>query len=863
MTARRRLPLELQACILMHLARPAFPGVSKFARFTVPSSSRFSSTATLPSSRLFPPAATTASQPQEASASRPSTSAFLFEDTSDEYTCVPLSTLDNPPTPRTPDELLISLLRSSSPTAYADARSHLQSLRAADQPIPPRYFFAVFAHTAAERDIRDAAWLEWWKLAPAVTDRRYEGTVSVRQEDRRLNKLAGKLVNLLVQGTREGKVELDMLADFGRILTAQGYTRVVADRVLPHLAAYGPPEQADKLFYASLRELRRQQDDFVADSASLGYRTWMNQSSARQRALESHIRKKLDARLRVNRATSLQDWFAERTKDAYAALCASRDRMILVHASLGRLDLAINLALSTQRQPALDPSQTLRLDRNALLKLFDRTASSNRFDLFEPLYNSLRASERKLVRVRNKALKVGTPFFIRGAAYETDEASVPSAREAYTAFRDRRVVSSIEEGPASGEDYAFLSPEELHSAPEHHFAFGQPPSVYELAEVKAALEMQDFERSSAILARFLSLNRFPPTSVASGWIEQAKARQQHSLLAELDHLARTSPTRRGYWTTATMLAHVQAGDYHAALSAYEGHYDVAALPLKLRVAMGVASGRAPRRLKRKLAATQRFPPSSYTFSVLLQALIPQLELRATRSESTEAASQLRGHVTAVYNLLVPPSSSSPSRLDIIPSFKLASATVSLADHAPSSLSPYTFIPFLLYHLRQQSPPLILLRILASMTRLSLQPQLPHYAILLNSFARFGDSPANSQPADSHKSDDLLFLLECFSFRTVNVDTPLAARASRVVVELLSEGKVALPPTAEGGEGGQLSAPVYTGILAGLLKRGEKATALQVLQQVAQDRPEDVKSWGKEDERFRHEVVQVMKGREGS
>ncbi|BGP19489.1 hypothetical protein JCM10213_006309 [Rhodosporidiobolus nylandii] len=879
MASKRILPLEVQALIFSHLS-PSFRtrAAPFFSRAVVSSSPRFSSTTSLASHDLFPSGPSTSSSVQASTASpaAQASEASVFEDASDEYLNVPLSTLDHPPVPRTSDELLISLLQVRQRTEALDL---LRSLQASGQAVPPRFFFARYAHKVAKRDVTDPTWLEWWKLAPGVTDEMHPEVGNVRKAVNDTSKAAGRVVQLLLQARRDGvdmggkDAGFERLAEFALVLAQQGHTRVVADLVLPHIAAYGPVELSEQLFSATLAALQRQQGEFVVQG-QLARRSRGPRRRMRAMALSRRTAQVATQRLLVKRSVALQGWFNERTKDGYAALLAARGKMISAHAALGRLDLAVLLVLETQQAAGFAPGSRLKLDRALLLTLLDRTGRMNRFDLFEPLYESLAQQGRRLVRVNKKELRLQTPYFIRSAKYRplVRPAPPPSAKEAYLTFRDRLVISSIEEGPLAAQGASFLGgAEELHGAEgEAEHAFGEPPSAAQVDELKAAIKLGDFDRSSAMMAQLLSRNAFPPAPVAASWIAAAAAEEGQrgaEVLQQVEELAHATGQGSGYWTTARMLAHVRAGEYVAALLAFREHYDLSSLPDELRAASNDAT-RDARRVKANAVKDKR-PPSSYTLAVFLQALVPQLEQRAASSGSTAAASRVEGHLKAAYRSLVPSAASSPpaaaepasSRLSVIPSLinlaafferfaSFSSSSPALDATPPALLSPYTFTPFLLHHLRLRSSPLALLNILADMTRLHIQPEQPHYAIVLNSFARLGDSPSATHAPNGSRSGDVLFLLDCFARRSTS--SVLAGRASDAVVKLVESGGVALPA------GEELNAKVYTGVLAGLQKRGEVATAMAVLEQVARERTEEVQRWGREDERFRREVVRLTK-----
>lgn len=877
---RRILPVEVQAVILSYLA----PSTSRAAvllpaRTTLPSA-RFSSTASL---AVAFPYSSTAAPPSTASLESSTNFLSVFEDATEEYDQIPLSTLDNPPVPRTPQQLLLSHLHANR---HSDALSLLHDLQASSTPILPRYLFANYAFSLLRADVRDPSWMEWWALAPSLTDARVDPRLRthLRAADKKTSVAAREALATLLKGTREGTVELDRFVAFSELLARQGYAKVVAEGALRHVAAYGTIEQSEQLFATTMTAVRREQDLSWLSSGS--ERIDETTDSRRKKRVRRYFMRTASTRRAVTarKAERTRRWFAARTSEASLAVLRARATMVLAHANLGRLDEATHLVLSLPLQIAQDGP--IPLTPRLHHKLLDLTARRNRYDLFKALFDSLHASGRKLVRVRNARLKMPTPYLVRGAKYEAATNDLPSVGEAFTAFRYQHVGTSFgEEGLFESSSTSSLSPSAARGGEDRQPAFGEAPSVEQLETLRSTIQADDPVASLQVFLELVKHDQLPPAPTSASWLVYALAKEAaHPVVGEglayLENVSEAGGAFGTYWTTVKMLAYVTAGRHAAALGEYAKRYDVVALPEEVREAV-VESGGGSSLIA--IGGRDKAPPSAYTFAILVQALVPLLEpsrnstsrlkkagVVSSSSPSNSAASAVpadppAAQLEAVYRALV-----DAERLDIIPSFLPSSSSSSSGAeqpitsppaYHPSPLSPYTFIPFLRAHLRLQSPPLVLLSLLADMTRLGIQSRLPHYAIVLNSFARFGDSPSKERVSipfnASYGSNDLLYLLECFAARSTSTPAvlELAARASPAVVALLEgeRGLVALPPR---GVAGELNARVYTGVLAGLRKRGERDVALRVLEGVVATRKGDVERWGTEDKIFRGEVVKL-------
>ncbi|GAA6030868.1 hypothetical protein JCM8097_008915 [Rhodosporidiobolus ruineniae] len=902
MSLRRILPYEVQALILCHFVKQTTrPACTALIRGS--STTRFSSTSALSSSDLFSPATPSAAEvrPGPASKAATQTSASVFEDSTSDYDQVPLSTLDHPPVPRTPDDLLISLLRANE---HQQALDLLHDFQRSGQPIPPRYFFAAHAHRlalAAESGLADSAWLEWWKLAPPVVDQFTSSGRVLRREDARMMHAARRISRALICGVRSETVDFSRLTEFVAVLAQQGHARVVADEVLEFAAAYGPEGASEELFETTLAKLRRHQVAFQgADAASASALTRKAQRYLRSPRLTFAARVRIRRHLPRSNAASLQRWYRNRTTESYRALVLARAKSIRAHANLDRLDLAVQLVLETSQLPSIpvnssSPATAIRLPSTLFDKLLALTATRSRFDLFEPLYAALTALGRRLVRVQDKALVTPSPYFIRAehspAAVAAAEAeAVPSVREAYTAYRFRHLVDAPVSTQAGGglfeaeDDLAASSP-----------GFGRAPHPLDLENLRrftgagpAGEEEVDFAASFRLVASFLSRRRLPPAHVIASWLAFARSFGEANpdvpvpqLLEQLGALASerggAKPALRGYWTTATVLAKIKAGDHLEALRLWATHFDLAALPIALKAAYGEAvptskKDRWREKIEARAAAAataqgassrmtgKRFPPTAHAVSLFIEALVPQLELAAASApESTPGspADRARGRMNGVYRLLVDPTPTPKQAVRVVPSLHSTSFPPPKRFERPtnSHLSPHTFTPFLLSLRRLRAPPFALLSVLADISRLGLEPQATQYALVLGAFARLGNSNGSQSEVDSSASVDLRFLLDCFA--RGSSDSLYAPKASPAVVALIQSGQVALPSSPA-----SLGVKTYTAILAGLRARGEKAVALDVLEGVVAERKEEVERWGREDERFRREVLALTQPKVG-
>ncbi|BGP42924.1 hypothetical protein JCM10449v2_006939 [Rhodotorula kratochvilovae] len=857
MALPRSLPLNVQALICSFLPRAVRPAFPRF-----PLRARFSSTAVLASvDPLFPPASAPFTPNQHLAHAQ-----AVFEEPSDEYSNVPLSVLDHPAVPRSPDDSLLALLDARN---FADARKLLHELRTSGQPLPPRYLFCKHARRAAtavanggdlltrnEHGERD--WLEWWKLAPGVADPVHPDVVSLRGADNAMARHAEKLLRLLrASPALHGDGSMDegfaLLEEFALVLCRQGQVRIVAQEVFPYLTAYAPPETGERVFAAALHALKRDRADFLAQGAYLAHRR--RSARHRTRFLRAPQLDALVARVVARRTATMRTWFLNRQQAALDALVSARESAVLAHANLGRLDTAVSMLVATQSGPYA--TERVKLGRETYLRVLGLLADRNEFALFERVYASLRAGSRRLTRTRTAWMRERTPYLIRGSAFDPLDVA-PSAREAFLAWRYQNSASAIEEGP---ELDALLEEDARAATGEHGVSLAE--EVYRNRSVKLVrlVEHDDesgsrFSDSARVLAQWLVEanepgGRLPPSATPSAnalavWILHARKLAQHNphcgeVLVALSVEAQAQASTRGAWAAGTVLAEIKSGHYAAALHAFKAHFDVAALPPRLRTALWDATHDRRPRVERE--ARRGVPPSAYHLALVVQALVMWYGARVGTARTSQGAEKARQVIREVYDeLLAASGSSSSTGLAVIPSHvrsRRAGETSALEGvDKPSPLDPHSFTPFLLLHLRARSP-LAAARVLADMHARHIAPQAPHFAIMLNAFAR--GSSDGSVPLS-----DLLFLLALFERRPHPAELP--SPGLRALIPAL--------PLPE--EGVTLGVHVYTGVLSGLRRRGERGAALDVLKGLADSRGEELRAWARGDERFRQEVVLLGK-----
>ncbi|GAA6046723.1 hypothetical protein JCM3770_003135 [Rhodotorula araucariae] len=854
MALARSFPLNVQALICSYLPRAVRPAFPRF-----PLRARFSSTVTLASvDPLIPPVPAPFTPNQHLAQAQ-----AVFEEPSDEYVNVPLSILDHPAVPRSPDDSLLSLLDARK---FVDARKLLHELRASGQHIPPRYLFCKHARRAAAAGAADLLarneygerdWLEWWKLAPGVTDPVHPDVLTLQGADNAMARHAEKLLKVL-RATTAGNggasvaEAFALLEEFALVLCRQGHVRIVAREVFPHVTAYAPPEVGERIFAAALEALRRDRGEFLTQGAYLARRSRVHRHRSRfasARRLDAIV-----ARVISSRTAKVRTWFVNRQQAALNALVSARETAVLGHANLDRLDTAVDMLVATQSRQYT--AERVKLGRETYLRILGLLADRNEFALFERVYASLKAGTRRLTRTRTAWMRERTPYLIRGSAFDPLDVA-PSAREAFLSWRYQTAVSAVEEGP---ELDALLEVDARAATGEHGVPLEREVYRNRSARLVRLVEHDDehgsrFADSARVLAEWLVEanepgRRLVPSATPSAnalavWILHARKLAQHDphcgeVLVAFTVEAQAQASTRGAWSAGMMLAEIKRGQYDAALHAYKAHFDVLALPPRLRAALWDATN--DRRPRAEREARRGVPPSAYQLALLVQALVPWYETRVETARTVQGGERARQVVRDIYDELL-----AGKGFAFIPSTVRARRAGEARDaegaqwQQPSALDPHTFTPFLLSHLRARDP-LATAQVLADMHARAIAPAPPHFAIVLNAFAR-----GSNKGAIAVTPADLLFLLATFERRAAPPEpTTAALRALASALPLPAEGAPALGVHA------------YTGVLSGLRRRGERGAALDVLKGLADTRGDELRAWARDDERFREEVVLLGK-----
>lgn len=841
----RSLPLNVQALICSYLPRRAQTALLRAAR---PSPGLFvSSTVSLSSN---PPLFATPTTQRPAEQARLA-SVSVFEDDDPEYENVPLSRLDNPPVPRSPDESLLSLLRAGQ---WSEATRLLHELRdVSRQYIPPRYDFATFALAAASHDISahstERAWLEWWKLAPCVvTDPVHDEVVNLRGADIRMAMQAERIIKRIIEAPEHSSssgdaastsIDWQLLEDFAAVLSQQGHAQTVAARILPTVANYGSPEAFERIFRTALTSIAELEGRYTPEGPYLDYRP--RRGTTAEKELCNMVGERLiDPQMRKEQVVKMRKWWNGRREREFKTLFFARSRAVTSCIMLGKLDMAVDLVLALPDLQHILPSTRLDITKSGYLNLLGTLAQYGRFESFEQVYQLFLDGGRKLLRVGD--LNAQWPFIVRSSSFKTDQPAY-SAREAFTSFRYQTAITSIEEGPATlqeqPEDISFDLP--VDDADD-------PAGNQRSETIIRLVEENRFEESAAAVAQYVLLDSsLPSANALATWIDYARgvaagSPEAAEVLAAVEAQASSRLLQRTFWYNAEMLSSLRAERYNEVLRLYSQAFDVNALP---RAAQYAIKSRSGTRSFSRWRSRSCLVPQAYTVAILMQALVADIEGAGARPKSGATAGDASQLIGAIYNGLQDPRQNSM----IAPKRSQATATSEL--DAPLPVVPhsaYTFVPFLLHRWRKNSSPLTVLSVLSDMRWLGIRPEAPHYSIVLNSFAKLGDSPtAEADNKTRRGSADLLYLLSVFEPATFPVEPSVVQAASPAVV---SFARIIPPPAAP------LPVQTYTGIIAGLRLRSERATIVQVVQRLAEARSEDVQRWAREDERFREELRSV-------
>ncbi|GAA5984725.1 hypothetical protein JCM10908_003475 [Rhodotorula pacifica] len=886
----RALPLNVQSLILSFLPTPARRATSH----AVPrGTARFSSTVSLLAN---PPDSTSA--PNNAAVPRQTPffaqtrvdpiveAESVFEHISDEYDRVPLSKLDLPvTTPRTPDDSLLSLLASRS---YAEAHKLLSELRASGQAIQPRYAFAREAERALlapAAELADPSWIEWWELAPGVTDSVHTDVQNIRTEDATIARRAARIANRLLQTTTAPAAtdspamtepDYTLIERFAQALCRQGHTRVVAEHILVRLANFAPLDVSERIWTAALsRHAAEHRTSFRVSGSYAGWRTRSTRlAEARVGAAE---RERRAAHRIKSRTESTLLWYLNRQHEAYRSLVRARGRAVLAHANLGRHEIAVSLI--EQQNEAVGGAR-IKLSNDVYLSLLRVLAAANTFPLFERVLDVLRSHQRRLLRVpASYRAGVRMPYFVRSTTSFQHEPE-PTPVEAFSTFRYQHVVSTIEEGGSSFFEEGHEATSATEMSYDEETAAGRAATrtgrrrSRELVSLVAEARLAD---ATHLLGRVLLGGPLPSANALATYLDAARAEAALSsfssrvglALQVLEGQAWKRSERRAWWATAEMLSALKRGEYREVSAAYKRTFAIAALSKAARRSVWLATRRVAAKPKH---AEEDEPidllvPSSYAVSILLQALVPHLRAVAERDErnarpgaldhANRLIEEIYAEIVEAKDLKLWSSAIAPGATDD------NDATTSTP---ASTLDPYTFIPFLRDRLEMHAPATSLLQILADMSRLGIQPQAPHYAIVLHAFAKQGGKvqPGSRIEAQRAATADLDYLLELFERGNcaASARTPTerirngrrslfeSARVSPTVLSLTRDNHRSrfLLPTEP------LSLHAYTGVLRGLRERGASGIAGEIMARLVEARSADVVKWIEEDDKFREEVV---------
>jgi len=688
----------------------------------------------------------------------------LFESTTDDYTHVPLSTLDHPSTPRTPATALRSLIDGRQ---YQQADALLLDIHAAHEHVRPHPQFAVHARRLFNRDPASSAWLGWWAISPSVVD---VARFARGQPDRLAHDLAsakrraGEALGEVVLAT---KMDHERIAEFALVLCRKGFVKLVAEGVLAKLAAFAPVEQSERVWEACLA----------------GYQAQLNElgEMAQWTPSSKHYRRELAA-----------DFAAAYQLDAATALKKARGAMIRAHTSLGRLDLAAKLATASGLEllPGTRPGRSARVPAFTYVRLLSLAALEDRFDVFARLYEGFVADSRRLTRTQRLELRERMPYLAR-AAYPGE--GTPQVKEAFTVFRYASFASEIEEGSGVGEQVAAARMSAVHA-------------------LEKALEEKDVRKAGSVVVRAIKSKLVLPLEPTARFISLARDNELEPLLDSLDELfhAQREGIRSwmtGYWATATMLSYNREQDWDAALAVFFNLFTLQGLPTVVKEAAEVLAVDERRWDVPPGAhsAPRQLVPDAHTFAIAVQALVPRLaQAQGAAPRDGRRGSEPSPHLGLVDALLA-------SLLHEPLEFPVRTRSLQMtaAGKTRPTLDAFVFLPFLQLHARQRRPAPSLLALAAELQARGVAVPKHHWAVVLGAFAGEG------------REYDLFLLLDRLEGRA---NGEVETRASPEVRDMV--GRMTWPRAGAGAEEG-LGVVVYTSVLAGLQKCGEVGVAARV------------------------------------
>lgn len=704
----------------------------------------------------------------------------IFESTTNEYDHIPLSKLDHPPAARTPADSLIALLESNQ---HAEASQLLEDFQEAGQHIPGHLQFAQHAEKLFKAD-PTSNWLEWWSLSPTLSSFRAVSLGQVKQSLRQLDARAARIVEALLEQQPQDWMRLK---DFAILLTRQGHSRVVAERLLVHFAAYAPEDMGEELFGATMKALQGQLRE-VAGMGSLAFRTLAKRRRDRK-LTEEQRRLVTESRYDEGAApggegSPPRSYLVRRTEHEVQLMAHIRQRMILAHANFGRLDTAVNLVSASRAKWEIS-GRACRINKPTILRLLAMASSTDRFGLFKQLYASLEANGGRLTRVRKAGVRRRAPYFARGIDYQAPDA-IPSAKEAFSTWRYASYVGSMEEG---GLTEAPIDVQGGKSPSRDLFRAALDETPVNLGRVAKHFLASIAENSLPLprdTARFIHLSR-----------KNNQGDQLAALEEYFDPRSGVSPRLSRFWITSSMLSHLEHYEHTATLRLFVKFFDQTGFSPELQQAFATYSPHT-----RKIALKSRIRPDAYAFSLAMQALIPTIDPKTLPHLPIPSRNTLVERL--FFSLLTSPPSVRPIR----------SSPTSTIPANP--LDPATFTPFLQTLFNRRLPPSQLFEMLLILLRHGIPPTKHQYGIILASYAR------NGPPLDT------LFLLDLLEDQAGSF--PEHRPSAALIEQLQSMGEMKIPSMKE--RGGPPDVKGYTGVLVGLTQQGALDAAREVEERVA-------------------------------
>lgn len=600
--------------------------------------------------------------------------ANIFESYTPEYEQVPLSTLDFPAAPRSAASSLLQLLSSQH---FDEADSLLKDLVATDQVIEPQIEFAQHAEELLSKD-RESNWLDWWTLAPSIdyirsksTDLGMSGDVFLAANER-----VGRMINVLF----EESGDFERMLKFGVIATRQGCTRVVAQSLLMHLAAVAPLEVGEELWSTCVEETLGR-TIIIPLATSPSDRAAVNSEEGQDRI----------KRYRALAEGVIEQQFSRAQAELKTYLKAKRGQMLRIHAALGRVEESTTLLLSSPRL-SIDGSPVNRI---TYLHLLDATAKSDRFDLFQQIYQLMQHHRGRLLRLRHSTHTTQFPFFARSTTSQLESDQQFSDMDAFVAFRYAGFASPLEEA-----SYVI----EYKSD----------------AVLRTAIAANDLTSAFKELRHCISSGITPSLDAATNAVALARVQGKEELVVSLMERLRRAPPgakawTKGYWSTVGMLSHVRNKEWSVALAIFHESFEIAGLPEGAKEVVRMSD----RRKEEDRRSVRRKPiPRAHTLSVMFQALVPYL--METHGSNSKAL------IDNLYSSLI--------HNEVITIRRRSSSLNALKS---SPLDPHTFIPFLQSFAADGREPVELFDIFNDMIQLGLQPSRSHWGVVLGAFARYG------------------------------------------------------------------------------------------------------------------------------